>query len=233
MASQCVMMLLETSVMTSQLAMTLLCEPILLCITMPDYDFAISQIFNSSVVLHKNKNNFSWSSVKIMWIVFVKDISLILQTHEISLDKNNSHNLHRVITHSLVLVIRVLCKCFVELKIFKISITLRILQALLYKCTWKINQNISPYNKTQTIIIARIIVGMTINISITSQPSTKQYIFTKVDVKCLFMVQFWKLEVLLKGGKLSDTSKFGSVSNLGVKILQNWLSWAAHNTAYK
>ncbi len=34
-----------------------------------------------------------------------KHILLILQTHEISLHKNNSHDLHRVITHSLVLVI--------------------------------------------------------------------------------------------------------------------------------
>ncbi len=37
-----------------------------------------------------------------MFIVFGRDISLILQTREISLCKNNSHDLHRVITHSLV-----------------------------------------------------------------------------------------------------------------------------------
>ncbi len=39
-----------------------------------------------------------------MFIVFGRDISLILQTHEISLHKNNSHDLHIVITHSLVFV---------------------------------------------------------------------------------------------------------------------------------
>ncbi len=40
-----------------------------------------------------------------MFIVFGGDISLVLLTLEISLCKNNSHDLHRVITHSLVLVI--------------------------------------------------------------------------------------------------------------------------------
>ncbi len=40
-----------------------------------------------------------------MWIVFGRDISLVQRTREISLHKNNSHDLHRVITHSLVLVI--------------------------------------------------------------------------------------------------------------------------------
>ncbi len=40
-----------------------------------------------------------------MFIVFGRDISLVLWTSEISLLKNNSHDLHRVITHSLVLVI--------------------------------------------------------------------------------------------------------------------------------
>ncbi len=43
-----------------------------------------------------------------MFIVFGRDISLIMQTREISLRKNNSHDLHRVITHSLVLVILVI-----------------------------------------------------------------------------------------------------------------------------
>ncbi len=40
---------------------------------------------------------------------FGMDISLVLQTREISLLKNNSHDLHRVITHSLVLVIGLGC----------------------------------------------------------------------------------------------------------------------------
>ncbi len=40
-----------------------------------------------------------------MFIVFDRDISLFLRTREISLPKNNSHDLHRVITHSLVLAI--------------------------------------------------------------------------------------------------------------------------------
>ncbi len=40
-----------------------------------------------------------------MFIVFGRDISLVLRTSEISLLKNNSHDLHRVITHSFVLVI--------------------------------------------------------------------------------------------------------------------------------
>ncbi len=39
-----------------------------------------------------------------MPIVFGRDVSLVLRTHEISLCKNNSHDLHRVITHSLVLI---------------------------------------------------------------------------------------------------------------------------------
>ncbi len=40
-----------------------------------------------------------------MFIVFGRGISLVLWTREISISKKNSHNLHRVITHSLVLVI--------------------------------------------------------------------------------------------------------------------------------
>ncbi len=43
-----------------------------------------------------------------MFIVFGRDISLILWTLAISLHKNNSHDLHRVITHSFVLVIRLI-----------------------------------------------------------------------------------------------------------------------------
>ncbi len=43
--------------------------------------------------------------VEMMFIVFGMDISLVLWTHEISLHKNNSHDLHIVISHSLVLVI--------------------------------------------------------------------------------------------------------------------------------
>ncbi len=43
--------------------------------------------------------------MEIMFVVFGRDISLILRTLEISLLKNNSNDLHRVITHSLVLVI--------------------------------------------------------------------------------------------------------------------------------
>ncbi len=43
--------------------------------------------------------------MEIMFIVFGRDISLVLLTRQISLHKNNSHDLHRVITHSLVLVI--------------------------------------------------------------------------------------------------------------------------------
>ncbi len=39
------------------------------------------------------------------FIVFGMDISWVLQTHEIFLRKNNSHDLNRVITHPLVLVI--------------------------------------------------------------------------------------------------------------------------------
>ncbi len=40
-----------------------------------------------------------------MFIVLGRDISLVLWTHEISLHKNNSHDLRREITHSVVLVI--------------------------------------------------------------------------------------------------------------------------------
>ncbi len=44
--------------------------------------------------------------MEIMFIVFGRDISLVLRIHEISLCKINLHDLHRVITHSLVLVIK-------------------------------------------------------------------------------------------------------------------------------
>ncbi len=57
-----------------------------------------------------------------MFIVFGRDISQVLWTREISLCKNNSHDLHRVITHSLVLVI--LCRttaCFHVISISLIS----------------------------------------------------------------------------------------------------------------
>ncbi len=40
-----------------------------------------------------------------MFIVFGRDISRVRRMSEISLHKNNSYDLHRVITHSLVLVI--------------------------------------------------------------------------------------------------------------------------------
>ncbi len=43
--------------------------------------------------------------MEIMFIVFGRDISRVHMTSEISLCKNNSHDLHRVITHLLVLVI--------------------------------------------------------------------------------------------------------------------------------
>ncbi len=43
--------------------------------------------------------------MEIIFIVCGRDISIVLQTHEISLRKTNSHDLYRVITHSLVLVI--------------------------------------------------------------------------------------------------------------------------------
>ncbi len=55
----------------------------MLCISKPNYDIAVSQVnFN---IVHIN-----------------------LRTREISLLKNNEHDLHRVITRSLVLVIVVL-----------------------------------------------------------------------------------------------------------------------------
>ncbi len=49
-----------------------------------------------------------------MFIVFDSDISLILRTREISLHKNNSHDLHRVITHALVLVILFMIDCSLQ-----------------------------------------------------------------------------------------------------------------------
>ncbi len=67
---------------------------------------------------------------------------------------------------------------------------------------------------------------MTINTSGTIQPSTKQHIFTKVHLKCLFMIRFSKLKLVQNAGKLLYTSKLGSVSNLGAKISQIQLSQA-------
>ncbi len=55
--------------------------------------------------LHYSRH-YSWVSdhyAEIMFIVFGRDISFFLQTREISLHKNNSHDLHIVITHRLVL----------------------------------------------------------------------------------------------------------------------------------
>ncbi len=49
-----------------------------------------------------------------------------------------------------------------------------------------INQNISFYSKSQTLIIASIIVGMTINTSSTSQPATKQHTYIHKSVCEIF-----------------------------------------------
>ncbi len=70
-------------------------------------------------------------------------------------------------------------------------------------------------------MIARINLRMTIHSSSTSSHSTKQHIFTKLHLKCLFMVQFSKLKVVQKAGKWLDTSGLGSVSNMGAKIFYN------------
>ncbi len=83
-----------------------------------------------------------------------------------------------------------------------------------------INQNISFYSKSQTLIIASIIVGMTINTSSPSQPATKQHTYTKVSVKSLVMVKFYRKLVHCSG------TRIGSESNLGAKILQNQSSGA-------
>ncbi len=59
----------------------------------------------STIVRHKNKNKFVVIICGGHVHCFGMDISLILRTREISLHKKNSHDLHRVLTHSLVLVI--------------------------------------------------------------------------------------------------------------------------------
>ncbi len=61
-------------------------------------------------------------------------------------------------------------------------------------------------------MLASIIEGTMINISVTNQPSTKQHIFTKVRAKFLFMVRFSKLKLRQKAGKLLDTSGVGLLS---------------------
>ncbi len=90
--------------------------------------------------------------------------------------------------------------------------------------TSKINQNILFYSKTQTLIIARITVGMTINTSRMSQPSIKQCIFINVHVRCLFIVRFSKLKDQQKAGTLHDTSRLGLEMYLGAKLSPNQLS---------
>ncbi len=55
------------------------------------------------------------------------------------------------------------------------------------------------FSKTQTYYIN------VVNTSSTSQPSTKQHIFTKLPVKCSIMVLFSKLKLLQKAGQLLDT----------------------------
>ncbi len=67
---------------------------------------------------------------------------------------------------------------------------------------------------------------MAVNTSSTSQTCTKENISTNMPVKCLFIVWFWKLKALQKIGTLLYTSKLRSVSNLGAKISQIWLSRA-------
>ncbi len=54
-----------------------------------------------------------------MFIVFGRDISLLLWTLEIFLRKNNSRDLHRVIIYSLVLVI--VLKVSIKITIFTIT----------------------------------------------------------------------------------------------------------------
>ncbi len=68
-----------------------------------------------------------------MFIVFDRDISLILQTREISLHKNNSHDLHIVIIHSFVRVL--LCHtmaCFFVISYIQISIGYYPCRALIF-----------------------------------------------------------------------------------------------------
>ncbi len=71
------------------------------CILQAKYYIYIQCFFNNKILdLYTCLNQ-----LKQAFIVFGRDISLVLRTHETSLHKNNSHDLHRVITHSLVLVI--------------------------------------------------------------------------------------------------------------------------------
>ncbi len=58
------------------------------------------------------------------------------------------------------------------------------------------DEPISFNSKTQAWMFVKFIVGITINSSGTNQPSTKQHIFTKMPVKCLFMVWLSKLKLL-------------------------------------
>ncbi len=74
-----------------------------------------------------------------------------------------------------------------------------------------------PKHFKQILMISRMIVGMTINTSNTSQPSTKQHILTKVHIKCTFMVQFSKLNIHQNAGTLLEISRLGSGLNLGVE----------------
>ncbi len=59
-----------------------------------------------------------------------------------------------------------------------------------------------------------------------SQTHTKQHIITKMPAKCLFIVNFVKLKLLQKAGKLLDISRLGLISNLSATISQNQLWWA-------
>ncbi len=115
--SQCILALLCVQNMPSQCIMVLLWASFIM-FTTPIYDNAVSPVNSLNLLIkHWNQHQINivawpktrtsswWSSVRIMWIVFDRDISLVLHTREISLHKNNSHDLHRVITHSHVLVI--------------------------------------------------------------------------------------------------------------------------------
>ncbi len=90
-----------------------------------------------------------------MFIVFGRDISLILRTHEISLLKNNSHDLHRVITHSLVLVI--LCCNMACVHVISISLMVAICIKGVYRYMVIPNYRLSGIGSRTDILIPAVL----------------------------------------------------------------------------
>ncbi len=79
----------------------------------------------------------------------------------------------------------------------------------------KLNKSFRLY---QPCDLYTCIAGMIKHTARTSKLCRNQHIFTKVHVKCLFMIRFSKLNILQKAGTLLDISWLVLVPNLNATI---------------